>query len=148
MRKLMAKFAGDQKGLVCRKVLATWRKMAAAERASKAFRGQLDAQKSAQLEKILAIAGPSDRSVGFAFECKRARGEPPGRSTPATAGSVLVTAVPVACPCSGGCRLRQCLCGDIPALESAIGDVGGGAGIGERSVVEVGPSLQVYGKIQ
>ena len=36
MQKLMAKFAGDQKGLVCRKVLATWRKMAAAERASKA----------------------------------------------------------------------------------------------------------------
>ena len=86
----------------------------------------------ALLEKILAIAGPSDRSVGFAFECRRARGEAPGRSTPASAGSVLVTEVPVACPCSGDCSLDRapssswdasCLGGDLLAFESAIGDV-------------------------
>ena len=86
-------------------------------------------------DKISATAESLDRSFGFRFDFRRARGEEPGPCTPApafggTASSVLATAAPVSCPCSGGCSLTRapsssltvtCLGLGVLGLESAIG---------------------------
>ena len=87
------------------------------------------------LDKISAAAESSAGSFDLRLDFRRARGEEPAACTPApafggSAGSVLDSAVPVACPCSAGCSLTRapsssliasCLGLGVLGLESAIG---------------------------
>ena len=63
LQRLTIKFAGDQRGLMCRKVLASWREVAAAEGSRNALLRQLDTRKQAQMGKLMTKFASDQRGL-------------------------------------------------------------------------------------